>query len=153
MKQYFKNLRAKNRKEGRKGFTLVELMIALAIVIALSVAAFFAYGQAQQMRKIAQMNNDLDAIASGALAYESLAVNSTPPTNIDDLITGLTAAQSIDGSAHGNFISSTKAGTGEDATITDPWGVEYTYSQTARTITCTPKDAAGTNLTAVVRRF
>ena len=153
MKQYFKNLREKNRTEGRKGFTLVELMIALAIVIALSVAAFFAYGQAQQMRKIAQMNNDLDAIASGALAYESLAINSTPPTNIDDLITGLTAAQSIDGAAHANFISSTKAGTGDDATITDPWGVEYTYSQTARTVSCTPKDTAGANLATVVRSF
>lgn len=153
MMKFFSNLRTRNKKEGQKGFTLVELMIALAVVITLSVAAFFGYSQVQQMRKIAQMNNDLDAISSGALAYESLSIDSTPPSDIDDLITGLTAAQSIDGTAHSNFITSTKAGSGDTASITDPWGVEYTYSQTARTISCTPKDANNTSLTTVVRRF
>ena len=43
----------------RKGFTLMEILVACAIIIALSVGAFFAYQQAQQTRKMAQMNQDI----------------------------------------------------------------------------------------------
>ena len=139
----------------RKGFTLMEILVACAIIVALSVGAFFAYSQAQQTRKMAQMNQDMEAIANAALSYEAMSTNSTLPADFATLIGGLKAGDSIDGSEHKLL---TKSKNGEDVTdaaaFTDPWGGSYTYSATDRTVTCTPKDASGKEMTkAVVRHF
>ena len=147
-----KALKNKLNNKRRKGFTLIEIMVACAIIIALSVGAFFGYSQAQQSRKMAQMRQDMEAICTASLAYEAMSLNSTPPASVQALITGLTAAQSIDGVAH-KFLTQTKGSTTSTDKILDPWGTEYGYSQTDRTVTCTPKDASGTAMTAVTRNF
>ena len=134
----------------RKGFSMVEIMLALAVIIALGVGAFFAFNQVQQMRKIAQMNSDLDALAQGCLAYEAMNINSLPPDSLSDLVNGLSADESVDGTAHDNFVTSTKA---EDGSFTDPWGTEYVYSQSDRTISCTPNDASGAAMDQVTGNF
>lgn len=51
LKSFMQKKQVKNQK--RQGFTLVELMVAMAIVILLGGASFFAYGHVQQMRKMA----------------------------------------------------------------------------------------------------
>ena len=135
----------------RKGFTLMEILVACAIIIALSVGAFFAYQQAQQTRKMAQMNQDMEAIANAALSYEAMSTDSTLPDSIATMITGLAADKSIDGSEH-KLLTQFKGGA-EATDVTDPWGANYTYSATDRTITCTPKDASGTAMSTVTRHF
>lgn len=140
----------------RKGFTLMEILVACAIIIALSVGAFFAYQQAQQTRKMAQMNQDMEAIANAALSYESISLKSTPPDSIAVMIyPGLTDGESIDGSAHTflTYLKGKGATDGTTATVKDPWGEDYGYDKEARTITCTPKDASGKSLDPVVRHF
>ena len=69
----FKSLIVKAENKRRKGFTLIEIMVACAIIIALSVGAFFGYSQAQQSRKMAQMRQDMEAICTAALAYEAMS--------------------------------------------------------------------------------
>lgn len=135
----------------RKGFTLMEILVACAIIIALSVGAFFAYQQAQQTRKMAQMNQDMEAIANAALSYEAMSSDSSLPDSIATMITGLSADKSIDGSEH-KLLTQFKGGA-EATDVTDPWGTAYTYSATDRTVTCTPKDASGTNMATVTRHF
>lgn len=135
----------------RKGFTLMEILVACAIIIALSVGAFFAYQQAQQTRKMAQMNQDMEAIANAALSYEAMSTDSTLPDSIATMISGLTADKSIDGSEH-KLLTQFKGGK-EGTDVTDPWGAAYTYSATDRTVTCTPKDASGTAMATVTRHF
>lgn len=135
----------------RKGFTLMEILVACAIIIALSVGAFFAYQQAQQTRKMAQMNQDMEAIANAALSYEAMSTDSSLPDSIATMITGLSADKSIDGSEH-KLLTQFKGGA-EATDVTDPWGTAYTYSATDRTVTCTPKDASGTNMATVTRHF
>lgn len=135
----------------RKGFTLMEILVACAIIIALSVGAFFAYQQAQQTRKMAQMNQDMEAIANAALSYEAMSTDSTLPDSIATMITGLAADKSIDGSEH-KLLTQFKGGA-EATDVTDPWGAKYTYSATDRTVTCTPKDASGTAMATVTRHF
>lgn len=135
----------------RKGFTLMEILVACAIIIALSVGAFFAYQQAQQTRKIAQMNQDMEAIANAALSYEAMSTDSSLPDSIATMITGLAADKSIDGSEH-KLLTQFKGGA-EATDVTDPWGANYTYSATDRTVTCTPKDASGTAMATVTRHF
>lgn len=139
-----------NSTRKHKGFTMVEIMIALAVIIALGVGAFFAFNQVQQMRKMAQMNEDMNAIVNGCLAYEAMNINSLPPAALADLVTGLSADESVDGDAHENFVTSTKA---EDGSFTDPWGTEYVYSQTDRTVSCTPNDASGSPMATVTKNF
>ena len=148
----FKSLIVKAENKRRKGFTLIEIMVACAIIIALSVGAFFFYSQAQQSRKMAQMRQDMEAITTAALAYEAMSIDSTPPADITSLITGLSADKAVDGTAH-EFLTQTKGTTVSADSILDPWGAAYTYSQADRTVTCTPKDASGTAMTAVVRSF
>ena len=135
----------------RKGFTLMEILVACAIIIALSVGAFFAYQQAQQTRKMAQMNQDMEAIANAALSYEAMSTDSALPDSIATMITGLAADKSIDGSEH-KLLTQFKGGA-EATDVTDPWGAAYTYSATDRTVTCTPKDASGTAMATVTRHF
>lgn len=135
----------------RKGFTLMEILVACAIIIALSVGAFFAYQQAQQTRKMAQMNQDMEAIANAALSYEAMSTDSALPDSIATMITGLSADKSIDGSEH-KLLTQFKGGA-EATNVTDPWGANYTYSATDRTVTCTPKDASGTVMATVTRHF
>ena len=154
MRNFLKRNDATGKK--RKGFTLVELMVAMSIVILLGAASFFAYSHVQQMRKMAQVTTDMDAIASACLTYESLNVNGKLPASLNDLATGLSATQSIDGVAHTAFIQAGKSTTsGKTTTVSlkDPGGVEYSYSQGARTIACTPQDANGKAMNQIIKSF
>ena len=135
----------------RKGFTLVEIMVCCAIIIALSCAAFFGLNQAQQTRKVAQMHSDLEAIATACLVYESLHVNGELPTDIDSLIdTGLAEADSIDGTAHPNLLRLSRA---DNNTITNPWGEAYTLNTSERTITTNIVSSDGQTKTLATRYF
>lgn len=136
----------------RKGFTLMEILVACAIIIALSVGAFFAYQQAQQTRKMAQMNQDMEAIANAALSYEAMSTDSSLPADIATMITGLPADNSIDGSPH-KLLTQFKGGK-ETTNVSDPWGGTYDYKPAERTISCTPTAADGkTKLPTVTRHF
>lgn len=147
-----KALKNKLNNKRRKGFTLIEIMVACAIIIALSVGAFFGYSQAQHSRKMAQMRQDMEAICTAALAYEALSLDSTPPASISALMTGLAADKAVDGVAH-TFLTQTKGSTVSADSILDPWGAAYTYTQADRTVKCTPKDASGTAMAEVTRNF
>ena len=134
----------------RKGFSFMEILVALIMIISLSVGAFFTYQDAQQTRKMAQMHNDLDAIITGCLVYEALSLDSTLPGTLAELQEGLEATESVDGIAHTNMITTSKD------TLSDPWGRPYEdmYDAANRTITIQPVEADGTTTsTTIVRRF
>ena len=145
----------------RKGFSFMEVLLALVLIVAMSVGAFFALNTAQQTRKMAQMNNDMDAIVNGLLAYEQLNINGSLPATLQACSAGLSAADSIDGASHTNLLKWTKSTTGANAPGTaadansfkDPWGQAYGYNSETRTLTCTPKDASGAAMTTVTRYF
>lgn len=158
-------MRAVNKKFGvskkRKGFSFMEVLLALVLIVAMSVGAFFALNTAQQTRKMAQMNNDMDAIVNGLLAYEQLNINGSLPATLQACSAGLTAANSIDGASHTNLLKWTKSTTAANAagvaagagSFVDPWGTAYGYDSAARTVTCTPKDASGADMATVTRYF
>ena len=138
------------RNARRKAFSFIEILVALVMIVSLSFGALFDYSEAQQTRKMAQMHSDMNSIVSGVLVYESLNINSQLPDSLPDLVTGLAANESVDGSAHENIVTSVKA---PDGNFLDPWGNAYTYNQAERTLTCTPNDASGAAMTPVVKQF
>ena len=140
----------KNRK---KGFSMVEMGIVIALIIIMGTFLFVKGGEIQQSRKLAQVSNDMDAIATGALMYESFHINSQLPGTLVDLADGLDAAESIDGMAHKNIVSSSKVTTSDAGAFVDPWGTAYEYDATERTLKCTPKDASGASQKEIVRHF
>lgn len=114
-------------KKKRNGFSMMEIMIALVVIIALSAGTFFVYSEVQITRKTSQMNTDMRAIAAAATSYSMLSKNGTVPNGtVTASLFALTADNSLDGQAR-TFL------TGD---LKDPWGASYTINNTARTITC-----------------
>ena len=101
------NLKEKIQNAKRKGFSFIEILVALVMIVSLSVGAFFVYSEAQQTRKMAQMHSDMNNIISGVLVYESLNINSQLHADLPELVDGLAANESVDGSAHDNIVVST----------------------------------------------
>lgn len=134
-----------------KGFSLAEILVSCAIIIALSGASFFMYSQAQHTRRMAQMHQDMENIAMACTTYESLAITGTLPASITaatDL--DLTADQSVDGVAHSDMLRSTKNG---NDPLKNPWNGDYTITPATRCIATTPNDIAGSAMATVYRYF
>lgn len=140
----------KKMKKRRGMSALAEMLMACVLMIIVGLALIYNLREAPHSAKMAKMTSEMDAIAAACLNYESLNINGAVPASLSDLVTGLTAAQSLDGAAHNNFITASRGTTGS---VLDPWGTAYGYSSTNRTITCTPKDPSGADLTQVVKRF
>lgn len=129
----------------------MEISVSLVLIVALTVGAFFVFNEAQQTRKLAQMHNEMEAIRSGILSYEATSLNSTLPPSLEILVSkGLSEDESVDGAAHPSFVSSIKSGSGA---YLDPWGQEYVYNATERSLTCVPKSPYGEALDPVVEYF
>lgn len=141
------------RTNKRKGFSFMEILVALIMIVSLSVGAFFTYSDAQQTRKMAQMHSDMDAIVTGLLVYEALHDQSTLPENLTDLVDGIDADDAVDFQDHKNIVTSVKA---TDGNFVDPWGNAYIYVKADRTLKCVPVGTDQVSLgedKAVVRQF
>lgn len=130
----------------RKGFSLIEIMICLGVMIAfarlvlpsaagyssvghdaavkadiakIAAGTFFAYNQVQESRKTATMHSDLNNITLAIQSYEALHRSSTLPGSLDDLVTGLAAGDSLDNTEH-KFIQPSRFDS--TASFPDPWG-------------------------------
>lgn len=134
-----------------KGFSLAEILVSCAIIIALSGASFFMYSQAQHTRRMAQMHQDMENIAMACTTYESLAITGALPATVStasDL--DLEAVDSIDGVAHKDMLHSSKTGTDP---MKNPWNGDYTITPATRCIATTPNDIAGSAMATVYRYF
>ena len=112
-----------NFKRGvrRKGFSFMEMLVTLVIIVSMSVGTFFAYNEAQHTRKMAQMNQDMDAIIIALETYEALSMDSALPATLAEVVS-LDASNAIDGTDHDPLLRMNRS-TGD---FTNPWGTEYT---------------------------
>lgn len=67
-------------KQNKKGFTLVELLVTVALIAILSTIGFVAYASAQKQARIAKRSQDLKAIQTALELYRS--TNGVYPSNV-----------------------------------------------------------------------
>jgi type IV pilus assembly protein PilA len=109
-------------RRGQRGFTLIELMIVVAIIGILAAIAIPLYANVQQRARIAKVQADLRALASAVSMYQ--AHTGGLPNAMDQLTVTVANGQN---QTAGPFMNSIPAAPGGG---TPAWGA-YTYNTNA----------------------
>jgi type IV pilus assembly protein PilA len=138
MKALLAHLRRLEKKKGKqKGFTLIELMIVVAIIGILAAVAIPAYSDYTAKAQVSEAFA-LSASAKQAVALYRAEKGDFPTTNA---LAGLDASAEIVGA----YVSGVAVGTGGAITATFSVGTAGTKTgDTAVTVTLTPDDTTNT---------
>ena len=111
-------LGAITNKTQRKAFSIMELIVYMVVVLFLIGVLFFVLPFLINQARVTTANQEMDTLKTAVTAYQMLCVNPGENITAEDLKTGLTAEESLDGIAHENILP-------EDADLKDPWGGDY----------------------------
>ncbi|MFA6105848.1 MAG: type II secretion system protein [Patescibacteria group bacterium] len=139
--QLFNKMLAKKRS----GFTMIELTIVMIILAILIGGGIYAMNAQSDNAKNTITVQDLDLLGGACGQYAAFSKDGKPPVSLYDVVTGVTATNSVTGKASGPLVANSKWTSA--ATMVDGWGTAFTYDASARTIT-----SAG-NGTPIVKSF
>lgn len=108
-------LGAITNKTQRKAFSIMELIVYMVVVLFLIGVLFFGLPFLINQARVTTAKQEMDTLKT---AVTMLCVNPGENITAEDLKTGLTAEESLDGIAHENILP-------EDADLKDPWGGDY----------------------------
>lgn len=107
-----------NNQKQRKAFSISELMVYMIVVLFLVGVLFLGLPFLINQAKVTTAKQEMDTIKTAVTTYQMMAINPSDSITMDDLKTGLTSEESVDGLSHQNILP-------EDADLNDPWGGEY----------------------------
>lgn len=107
-----------NNQKQRKAFSISELMVYMIVVLFLVGVLFLGLPFLINQAKVTTAKQEMDTIKTAVTTYQMMAINPSDSITMDDLKTGLTAEESVDGLSHQNILP-------EDADLNDPWGGKY----------------------------
>ena len=107
-----------NNQKQRKAFSISELMVYMIVVLFLVGVLFLGLPFLINQAKVTTAKQEMDTIKTAVTTYQMMAINPSDSITMDDLKTGLTAEESVDGLSHQDILP-------EDADLNDPWGGEY----------------------------
>lgn len=127
-------INSKMKKRHGEGFIPFLLWMTALIIFLAAISPKF--GDLFESTRRTATIQDMKTLAEQCALYTVRAADGKPPANLGNLVTGLTAAQTVDGIAYGNFLATGKY-TSDPASFVDRWDNPYQYDPDARTITST----------------
>lgn len=122
------NTKIKQRNYKYKGEVLVTgAMFYVIVVILLISAAAMSWGTIRDFFKSGAQRVELNNMATAAAVYASLRTDGATPTSANDLITGVTATDAVDGMAHTGLMNG-ESGRWISGTYTDIWGNAFVFT-------------------------
>lgn len=142
-----------NKSKKRSGYTMAEITFSLLVIFLMTcIFVSYAYADILSMLKRSRMSDEMAVLRNGCVIYQMLNKAGTAPASLQALVTGLTADSSVDGVEHKEIVKLNNVSY-SGSSILDPWGNAYEYSQSARTISCTPYDGDGNSMDKVTFEF
>lgn len=102
----------------RKASLLLDIVLGVVLMMIIYYVATVAYPEYRNNANRAQAKEDLSTLKTAVITYQGLSKTPGADITMDDLTTGLTAAESIDGTDHSPVLEESKL---------DPWGGEYNF--------------------------
>ena len=94
-------------KNRQRGFTLIELMIVVAIIGVLAAIAIALFSSLQARARVSRAQADVRTIASAIMSYSAHTM--AIPSSAANMSAGLTTATTVDGVAGGPFLATIPA--------------------------------------------
>lgn len=132
----------------RQGEILIPSAVFYIIaVILLASAAYLNWPTIRDFFRSGEERLSLWSIQSAASMYSSFRADGAVPSSISDLLTGVSASDSVDGVDHVNLLGNT--GRWKSGQQTDAWGTDYVFTTdsdgTHKIISCGPDKTQGTD--------
>ena len=90
-------LGAITNKKQRKAFSIMELIVYMVVVLFLIGVLFFGLPFLINQARVTTAKQEMDTLKTAVTAYQMLCTNPSESITAEDLKTGLTAEESLDG--------------------------------------------------------
>lgn len=132
-----KFLRLTRRKKVKGALALSELVFYFIGILLIMAVAYMNWPTIRNFFRSGSTWLELQSMQSAATSYMSFHVNGSAPTQVEDLLKGLSATESIDGQEHPKLLSGKTDRWTATGKYVDAWGNEYKITNSGTNNTST----------------